>query len=161
VENIVFVRCAYFMENWTMNLDTLRGPNPFFFSTITPVDYEIPMVAISDIGATIAEQLTNKEYLSNNPYIFELHGPRKYSPLDVRAAFTQALGKDVEVRPVEKDNLRQFFAQVFPPQVLDYWVEMAMSILPDGKLGTEYMLRSHATIIHGHTDLATTICAHV
>ncbi|KAJ5601775.1 hypothetical protein N7510_011309 [Penicillium lagena] len=157
VQNIVFVRCAYFMENWTISLDTLRGPNPFFLSTITPVDYKIPMVAISDIGATLAEQLTIKESLSRKPYIIELHGPKKYSPLDVQAAFTRVLGKEVEVRPVEKDNLRQFYAQIFPPQILDYWVEMATSILPDGKLGTDYMLRSHATVLYGHTDLETAI----
>lgn len=84
----------------------------------------------------------------------ELHGPRKYSPLDVRAAFSKALGKEVELRPVERDQLRQFYAQVFPSSIVDYWTEMAESILPDGKLGAEYMHHSHTPII-GHTDLAT------
>ena len=156
-ESIVFVRCAYFMENWTMNLATLKGPNPFFFSTIMPVDYEIPMVSISDIGATLAELLTSTETLPRKPYVVELHGPRKYSPLDVRAAFSKALGKEVELRPVEKDQLRQFYSQVFPPSIVDYWTEMAESILPDGKLGAEYILHSHAPIIYGHTDLVTAI----
>lgn len=157
VESVVFVRCAFFMENWTMNLATLRGPHPFFRSTITPVDYEIPMVSISDIGATLAEQLIGTETLLRKPYIVALHGPRRYSPLDVRAAFTRALGKEVELRPVEKDKLREFYAQIFPPTIVDYWAEMAESILPDGKLGSEYMLHSHAPTIHGHTDLETAI----
>lgn len=147
------------MENWTVNLATLKGPDPFFFSTITPADYKIPMVSISDIGTTLADQLTGEEALPEKPYIVELHGPQKYSPLDVRAAFTQALGKEVELRPVEKDRLHQFYATIFPPTILDYWVEMATSILPDGELGTEYMLHLRASILYGHTDLETAIKA--
>lgn len=140
-----------------MDLDTLKGPDPFFFSTITPVDYKIPMVSIADIGATLAEQLASTEILPRKPYVVELHGPQMYSPLDVRAAFSKALGKEVELRPVEKDQLRQFYANVFPSSIVDYWTEMAESILPDGKLGAEYLLHSHAPIIHGHADLATAI----
>ncbi|CEO58393.1 hypothetical protein PMG11_03122 [Penicillium brasilianum] len=159
VESIVFVRCAYFMENWTMNLATLKGPDPFFFSSITPVGYEIPMVSILDIGITLAEQLTDEAILAEKPYIFELHGPQNYSALDVRAALTRVLGKEVEVRPVEKDHLRKFYAQIFPPTILDHWVELATSILPDGKLGTEYMLHPRGPVLHGRTDLETAIKA--
>lgn len=142
-----------------MNLATLKGPDPFFFSTITPVDYKIPMVSISDIGTTLAEQLIDKATLSDKPYVVELHGPQNYSPLDVRAAFAKALGKEVELRPVEKDDFREFYAQIFPPSILDYWVELAMSILPDGKLGTEYMLQPRGPVLSGHTDLETAIKA--
>ncbi|KAJ5335817.1 uncharacterized protein N7506_005753 [Penicillium brevicompactum] len=123
VESAVFVRCAYFMENWTVNLATLKGPDLFFFSTITPVDFQILMVSISDIGATLADPLTGKEALPTKPYIVELHGPQKYSPLVVRGAFTQALGKEVELRPVEKERLRHFYAKIFPPTILDCWLK--------------------------------------
>jgi hypothetical protein len=147
------------MENWTMNLATLKGPDSFFFSTITPVDYKIPMVSILDIGTCLAEQLTDQANLRKKLHIVELHGPQKYSPLDVRAAFTRALGKEVDLRPVEKHHLHQFYAQIFPPTILDYWVEMAMSILPDGKLGTEYLLRPRGPVLYGRTILETAIKA--
>ena len=39
---VVFVRCEYFMENWAMCLETI--PAGFFFSTLTPLDYALPMV---------------------------------------------------------------------------------------------------------------------
>ncbi|KAJ5689027.1 hypothetical protein N7462_003419 [Penicillium macrosclerotiorum] len=157
VEHLVFVRCSYFMENWTINLDPLRGPDPYFFSTITPTDYEIPMVSISDVGATLAEQLLDSKPPPEKPYIVELHGPRRYSPLDARAAFTRALGKKVELQAIERDHLHQFYAQCFPPSIVDYWVEMAESILPEGKLGTKYLQQARAPVIYGHTDLATVI----
>lgn len=42
---VVFVRGAYFMENWAMCLETI--PAGFFFSTLTPMDYGLPMVRSS------------------------------------------------------------------------------------------------------------------
>jgi hypothetical protein len=42
VPEVVFVRCAYFMENWAMCLETL--PAGFFYTTLTPLDHPLPMV---------------------------------------------------------------------------------------------------------------------
>lgn len=157
MNNIIYVRCAYFMENWTTNLDTLRAPKPFFFSTITPSDHKIPMVAISDIGDTLATKLIENNYLPSKPYIIELHGPNDYSPLDVQTAFSEALGRDVSMQLVQKDDLRHFYAQVFPSQILDYWVEMAISILPGGLLAPDKASKPDSHIIYGSTDLRTAI----
>ncbi len=41
---VVFVRCAYFMENWAMNVETIKKAG-FFFTTLTPLDYALPMVS--------------------------------------------------------------------------------------------------------------------
>lgn len=144
-----------------MNLATLKGPDPFFFSTITPVDYKIPMVSILDIGTTLAEQLICKATLAEKPCVVELHGPQDYSPLDVQAAFARALGKEAKLRPVERYQFRKFYAQIFPPSILDYWVELATSILPDGKLGTEYMLHPRGPVLYGRKDLETAIKASI
>lgn len=38
---------------------------------------------------------------------------------------------------------------------LGYWVEIAMSILLDGKLGTEYMLHPRGLILNERIDLKT------
>jgi len=35
------------MENWMMALETVHADPPFFFSTITPLDYKIPMVRLA------------------------------------------------------------------------------------------------------------------
>ncbi|KAG8405100.1 hypothetical protein J3459_022238 [Metarhizium acridum] len=93
IPEIIFIRCAYFMENWTVALDTLRGPEPFFYSTVTPLEWKIPMVAVGDVGAVIASQALKQESSPRRPYVFELHGPRMYSPLDVQVAFSDALGE--------------------------------------------------------------------
>lgn len=142
------------MENWAIGIDFLRLSEPFFYSTITPLDYKIPMVAISDVGSTLATAITKKRFILQKPYIFELHGPREYSPLDVQTIFTKLLGKYVEIRPVEKKDLRQFYDKIFSAKNLDNWVQMATSILPDGVLGKEYLANSvNRDVVYGNTDL--------
>lgn len=115
-----------------MSLDTLKAPEPFFFSTITPLDFKVAMVAIKDIGEALATELTRPEAPSSKPHVLELHGPRAYTPLDVKAAFEEGLGREVAVKPVEKDELAEFYGQVFPKEIVPDWVEMAVSFLPGG-----------------------------
>lgn len=115
-----------------MALDTLRGPEPFFFSTVTPLEWKIPMIAVEDIGSTLAAETLKQEPSPHKPYVFELHGPRMYNSLDVQLAFSDALGKQVGVKPVAKGELHDFYKQVFPEDMVPEWVEMAVSFLPGG-----------------------------
>jgi hypothetical protein len=41
---IVFIRCAYFMENWASALETLKGDSPFFHSVTSPAGFAFPQV---------------------------------------------------------------------------------------------------------------------
>ncbi|GKT56262.1 HET domain-containing protein [Colletotrichum tofieldiae] len=48
---VVFVRCAYFMENWATALGTLKAEPPFFYSAVCPDDFHIPMASFeSDVA---------------------------------------------------------------------------------------------------------------
>lgn len=153
VPAIVFVRCAYFMENWAMSLETLRAPEPFIFSTITPLDWKIPMIAVKDIRSTLASELLKESTPPAKPYIFELHGPRQYTPLDVQEAFSKALGKEVAIKPVEKSELRGFFSQVFPEPIVGDWVEMATSFLPGGIMAADTVDYDKVNVVRGPTEL--------
>ena len=141
------------MENWTMIIDTLRGPSPFFPSTIVPLDYKIPMVAVKDIGTNLAMGLTSGYTPPAKPYVFELHGPQDYCPLNVQEAFSKALGKDVEAKPVEKNELPGFFGAFCPPKVAALWVEMTESFLPGGVAAVDSPLREKVDIVKGQTTL--------
>ncbi|KAK5996840.1 hypothetical protein PT974_02185 [Cladobotryum mycophilum] len=159
VRELVFVRCTFFMENWTASLETLQTPEPFFFSTITPLDWKVPMVATRDIGLALAAELIKQPESgdSSGPFIFDLHGPQEYSSLDVQAAFSSALGKKVELRAVERDGLHGYFAQVFPPAHVDLWVEMSLSFLPGGILAPDKNDYDNKPIVHGRTELLEAI----
>ncbi|KAF5557202.1 nucleoside-diphosphate-sugar epimerase [Fusarium phyllophilum] len=154
IPEVIIIRCSYFMENWTMSVETLKNPNPFFFSTITPLDFKIAMVAIKDIGEAIATQLTRDWTPPSKPYIMELHGPEPYSPLDTQKAFSQALGKDVEIKAVEKEDLAEFYGKIFAPQIVNEWVEMSTCFLPGGVAEKNLSELSDVDVIYGKTTLA-------
>ncbi|KPM39232.1 hypothetical protein AK830_g7355 [Neonectria ditissima] len=161
VPEIVFVRCAYFMENWTMSLDTLKGTTPFFYSTITPLDYKVHMVAIKDIGLILATELTKKTAPTSKPFILELHEPQAYTPMDVQKAFSRALSKEVAVKAIENQDLPAFYGQVFPPEIVGDWVEMTMSFLPGGVAAKDTTVEGDAEVVYGKTALAEAIEAAV
>lgn len=129
------------MENWETSLQTVKIPDsPFFFSTITPLDWAMPMVAIKDIGLACADAALSPSGSESQPSskkvkAVELHGPRPYSPLDVKAAFEEILGKgkEVQVRPVEKEGLLGFFGRVFPhPTAAKWFADMMLAAIPGG-----------------------------
>ena len=137
-----------------MSLETLKAPEPFFFTTITPVDWKVPMIAIHDIGLTLARELVSERTPPSKLHIFELQGPEPYTPLDVQRAFSLALGRDVAIKPVEKDELPDFFAKFFPPENVDEWVEMAKSFIPGGIAARDVSEQNEENIVHGTTTLA-------
>ncbi|KAF4340831.1 nucleoside-diphosphate-sugar epimerase [Fusarium beomiforme] len=154
IPEIIIIRCSYFMENWTMFTETLNGSKPSFFSTITPLDFKIAMVAIKDIGEAMATQLTRDWAPPVKPYIMELHGPEPYSPLDVQKAFSQALEKHVDIKAVEKEDLAEFYGKIFAPQIVNEWVEMTTCFLPGGIAEKDLSKPSDVDVIRGKTTLS-------
>jgi uncharacterized protein YbjT (DUF2867 family) len=153
IPEIIFLRAAYFMENWTMSLETLKAPEPFFCSTITPLDFKVAMVAVKDIGQALAEQTIRDWKPPTKPYICELHGPQPYTPLDVQDTFSQVLQKDVQIKAIEKDELKDFFSPIFAPQIVDEWVEMTRSFLPGGIAAKDLSKPSDVDVVYGKTTL--------
>lgn len=90
------------------------------------------MVAIADVGASIAREALKQTRSPRCPHVFELYGPQWSTPLDVQAALSAALNKEVAVKPVERGDLGGFHARVFPAEVMGEWVEMATSFLLGG-----------------------------
>ena len=66
-------------------------------------------------------------------------------------AFEEATGKSIELRPVPKEGLDDFYAAVFPPLVAAYFSAMNKSYLPGGVLDVN--LEPTAETRHGKTDL--------
>ncbi|KAL2267871.1 hypothetical protein VTJ83DRAFT_5148 [Remersonia thermophila] len=130
---VVFVRCTYFMENWAMGLETLA--QGFFFTTLTPPDRPLSMVAVQDIAAELASALLSAgAALPARPYAYELHGPRDYTSNDVRTALEEAAGRTLDMKAVPREGLYDFYAAVFPPKVAQLYAEMNASYLEGGIL---------------------------
>ncbi|PLN86542.1 NAD(P)-binding protein [Aspergillus taichungensis] len=154
---VVILRAAYFMENWASGVRSVKDEeNPYFDSVVTPLDYELPMVAIKDIGSACATHLLTPT-LPESPYILELHGPKLYSVLDVQRAFQDAVGKDVTVRPVRKQDLAAYFGQFLPPALVRPFVEMTVGFLPGGAIAREDASATGTRVQKGSTDLGEVI----
>ncbi len=92
-------------------------------------------VAVKDIGATCAaEALAAGTAPASSPHIYELHGPRAYTSLDAQKAFQEVSGKSLDMQPIPKDGLGEFYAAVFPPMVAAAFAEMNASYLEGGIL---------------------------
>lgn len=116
----VFLRPAYFMENWAWvaPVAAQAGVLPSF---LLPTDRPVPMVAAADIG-TLAARALRDASLSG---VIELEGPRPRSADDAARAFAAALGRPVAAVPVpEEEWVPNLEKSGFTPRTIAAWVEM-------------------------------------
>lgn len=98
--NVTFLRPCYFMENFAQLLHpiTLDGVLP---SMLQPLDRQISMVSVRDIGEQAARLLMEG---GNGHQVVELEGPASYSPLQAAAVFADLLGREVNAFPVPQEQ---------------------------------------------------------
>lgn len=97
---ITFLRAAYFQENWggVAAVAKAQGILPSF---LVP-GQAFAQVATADIGRIAAEALLAGP---QGTRIIELEGPRRVAPEEVAAAFSQALGKPVQLVSVPNEGI--------------------------------------------------------
>lgn len=129
---VVFLRPAYFMENWAW-VAPVAAQAGVLPSLLAPTSRAIPMVAAADIGALAATALRDAALVG----AVELEGPRERSPDEVAAAFGAALGKPVQAVPVpEADRGPNLEKSGFSPRTIAAWTEMFRGF-NDGSIGFE------------------------
>jgi NAD(P)H dehydrogenase (quinone) len=102
---VAFLRPAWFMENaaWDVEPAIKTGLIPSF---LQPLDKPFPMVATGDIGRVAAELLQEKW---NGRKVVELEGPRRVTPNDVAATFSNVLGHSVKAEAVLRGTWEALF----------------------------------------------------
>ncbi|KAE8412938.1 hypothetical protein BDV36DRAFT_269889 [Aspergillus pseudocaelatus] len=154
---VVICRCTYFMENWAVAVQTAKSEQPHLYSCITPADFEVPMVAVKDMGQAFATYLLKPD-IPESPYVVDVHGPSSYTPKDVQKAFEEVVGKEVELRLVEKKDLSQFFAGFLPKNVAEAFTEMTIAFLPGGIMANANAENSSSDRVwRGKTELTEAI----
>jgi NAD(P)H dehydrogenase (quinone) len=115
------LRAGWFMENSVWDVAPAREQGKLF-SYLQPLDHEFPLVATRDIGKIGADTLL--QTWQGHRHI-EVGGPRRYSPRDIAASFSKALGKNVEPVAVPRaDWVKTFVAQGTPEDRTALRVEM-------------------------------------
>ena len=87
--NVLHLRPAFFMENFYMMLDALRGMGVLGLPILG--DIPLAMIATQDIGAEAARRLAALDF--DGHHIKELLGPRDYTLNEVAAIVGKAIGK--------------------------------------------------------------------
>jgi NAD(P)H dehydrogenase (quinone) len=102
---IVFLRPAWFMENFTWDVAPAvnTGVIPGF---LQPLDKKFPMVATADIARTAGELLQEKW---SGHRVVELEGPHRVTPNEIAAAFTGLLGRPVRMDTVPRATWESLF----------------------------------------------------
>ncbi|MDR3477872.1 MAG: NmrA family NAD(P)-binding protein [Gammaproteobacteria bacterium] len=102
---ITFLRPAWFMENLSWDLPCACEKR-IIQSFLQPLEKKVPMVATSDIGRVGAHLLQEKW---SNQRVIELEGPQRVSPNDIAAAFTQLLGRPIQIETVPRETWEALF----------------------------------------------------
>ena len=91
--DIVFLRGSFFIENWDVDLEALRGGD--VFNTFMRADHKIPQIATRDIGTIAADLLTHPR---PGHHVLECTGPDDYSPAEIAEAMGEVTGKAVRLQ---------------------------------------------------------------
>jgi uncharacterized protein YbjT (DUF2867 family) len=121
----IFLRAAYFMENWTPLVAHAvhTGTLPTF---LAPPQRAIPMVATADVGATAATLLL-EDWMGTRAVT--LAGPQDYAPNDVAAIVAAALGTPVDVAVLPEAQWPQALADAgFSNAALAGFIEMTRGL---------------------------------
>jgi uncharacterized protein YbjT (DUF2867 family) len=102
---VTFLRPAWFLENAAWDIASARD-NGVIHSFLQPLDRQIPMVAIDDIGRLAAE-LVQESW--SRQRVVELEGRKRVAPIDVGTALAKALKRDVKVEAVPRDSWEALF----------------------------------------------------
>jgi len=99
------LRAGWFMENSAWDVAPAREQGNLY-SFLQPLDHSFALVATEDIGLAGAQTLL-EDWTGHRR--IEVGGPRRYSPQDIAAAFSAALGKPVEPVIVPRDTWKAMF----------------------------------------------------
>jgi len=99
------LRAGWFMENSAWDVAPAREQSKLY-SFLQPLDHSFALVATDDIGQAGAQTLLED---SAGHRRIEVAGPRRYSPNDIAAAFSAALGKPIEGVMVPRDTWKATF----------------------------------------------------
>ena len=105
-----------------------------------------------DIGKICAQILLGLgQPLPSEPHIFDLHGPRSYSAIDVKAALEAVTGKNIKAVGIEPEKLREYYGRKVPEQYAQELVEMTISMNAGGLVAKE--MEKEDGIVRGSTEL--------
>jgi uncharacterized protein YbjT (DUF2867 family) len=104
--NILHLRPGYFMENFLIQIESIRQDNTVSFSYAS--DHDIPWISTDDIGDEAAKYLLDDRWAGQ--WTRNLMGAENLTPLETTAILAQVLDRPTEYVRVTIESLQQQLA---------------------------------------------------
>ena len=120
----------------------------------------LPQISLQDIAQISTTHLlsTNSNPLPSTPHMLTLHGPRNYSPEDVRAALVSITAQsNIRIHPIYPDQLHDFFGKDVPDPYAQELMEMTTASLPGGVLMGDMENGEGEGVVRGGVELVESL----
>jgi uncharacterized protein YbjT (DUF2867 family) len=105
VENVVHLRPGFFMENFLLELESIRKDGAIYYPL--PGDIPFPMIATQDIGDVAADLLLKSDWSGQQTR--GLHGPEDLTFANAAQILGETIGKPVTHVRITPDQAHQAF----------------------------------------------------
>lgn len=140
-------RGAYYLTNFDSQLDQIRKTGEL--QTMYPADFRLPMVDPRDLGIAAARRLTSG---LDDVGIISIEAPVRPSWSDVALAFSSALGRDVSVVTIRREDwIEAFKAQGFSAAAADAYARMTAMAL-DGPVTPQSETEKGETTVDAYIE---------
>jgi uncharacterized protein YbjT (DUF2867 family) len=102
-ENVLSLRCGYFMENFLTYLPTLKSDGVWY--GLNRPELPVPFVATQDIAAVAAEKLLQRDW--NGQSFLAVHGAADITLAEAADILTEAAGKNIRYVQVPGEGIKQ------------------------------------------------------
>ncbi|GAB3324021.1 NmrA family NAD(P)-binding protein [Larkinella ripae] len=144
--NTVFVRPAYYFSNWLMYLPDVQKTG--VLPTLFPPEFSLPMISPMDVADVLARLMIDNGRKTGT--IIEVEGPAAYTSMDVADAFSEALGKPVKAKTIDRSQWEPMFRQLgFSDDGIRNFIEMTDAVISGRTLAG----RTQAGAVKGKTAL--------
>jgi NAD(P)H dehydrogenase (quinone) len=100
--SVTFLRSAEHMQNWSRFVN-VAAETGVLESLHQPLTKSFPTVSAPEVGVAAADLLTTASRFAS-PRIVHIEGPRRYTALDVAAALSELVGREVLARALPRPD---------------------------------------------------------
>ncbi len=128
-ENVVHLRPGFFMENFLLEIESIKGDGAVY--SLIPGDLPYPIIATQDIGDVAAELLLKTVWSGRSAR--GLHGPADLTFANAAQILSDSIGKPVEHVQITPDQAYQAFLSLgASPGFAKAFVEMYQALAQPG-----------------------------
>ncbi|KAI9094670.1 hypothetical protein DFS34DRAFT_238874 [Phlyctochytrium arcticum] len=152
---LVFVRAAYFLENFEQSITAVTKQGQETFMSGVPLEeVKMPMIAAEDIATYVADAMIQPLSGETKPRVVQLVGPRELSPRDIVLALSSICGKDVKLGMIDENMMRGLAKKMrFSDTSEQAWIDTWKMVGSRGEWSFEEKQPTVDDVVRGKTTI--------